>query len=119
MLESWNKWALLPLRLVIGFGFAAHGFAKLSAGPDKFAGILQMIGVPAPTFMAWLTALIELVDGLAMMAGAFVSIVSIPLIIIMLVAMLTVHLPFGFSAIKLMGMSGTVPQFGCRGESAV
>jgi hypothetical protein len=26
----------LPLRLVIGFGFAAHGYAKLSRGPENF-----------------------------------------------------------------------------------
>lgn len=36
---SWGKWALLPLRLIIGYGFMAHGFAKLSRGPEGFAGI--------------------------------------------------------------------------------
>ncbi len=35
--------ALLPLRLMIGFGFAAHGYAKLSKGPDGFAAILQTL----------------------------------------------------------------------------
>ncbi|MBA2734001.1 MAG: DoxX family protein [Acidobacteria bacterium] len=115
MFKSWNKWTLLPLRLLIGFGFAAHGFSKLSAGPQKFAGILQEIGVPLPNLMAWLTALIEFFGGLAVMAGAFVWIVSIPLIIIMLVATFTIHLPYGFSAIKLMGMAGNIPQFGTPG----
>ncbi len=60
---------------------------------------------------AWVTALIEFFGGLAIMAGAFVPIVNVPLIIIMLVAMLTVHLPFGFSSITLKGMNGNVPQF--------
>ena len=28
------RWALVPLRLVVGFGFAYHGYAKLERGPD-------------------------------------------------------------------------------------
>lgn len=112
---SWGKWALLPLRLIIGYGFMAHGFAKLSRGPEGFAGILQTIGVPAPGLMAWLTALVEFFGGLAIIAGALVAIVSIPLAITMLVAMFTVHLPYGFSSIKLMGMTESGPQFGTPG----
>ncbi len=115
MFESWSKWALLPLRLLIGFGFAAHGFSKLSAGPQKFAGMLQTIGIPAPGLTAWMTALFEFCGGLAVMSGAFVPIVSVPLIVIMLVAMFTIHLPYGFSAIKLMGIKDNVPQFGTPG----
>ena len=30
-------WALLPLRLLVGYGFAAHGYAKLARGPAAFA----------------------------------------------------------------------------------
>ena len=103
---------MLPLRLIIGFGFMAHGYAKLSKGVDGFANILQTIGIPAPGLTAWMTALVELFGGLAILAGAFIPIVSIPLIIIMLVAMFTVHLPFGFSSVALTGMTAGVPQFG-------
>ncbi len=113
--ESWSEWALLPLRLIIGFGFMAHGYAKLSAGPQKFAGMLQTIGVPAPSLAAWMTALVEFFGGLAVMAGAFIPIVSIPLTIVMLVALFTIHLPFGFSSIKLMGITESGPQFGTPG----
>jgi len=113
--ESWSEWALLPLRLIIGFGFMAHGFAKLSAGPQKFAGMLQTIGIPAPGLAAWMTALVEFFGGLAVMAGAFIPIVSIPLTIVMLVAMVTVHLPYGFSSIKLMWITESGPQFGTPG----
>jgi len=90
---------------MIGFGFAAHGYAKLSKGPDGFAAILQTLGIPAPGVMAWLTALSELFGGLELKAGALVPIVSVPLAIIMLVAMFTIHLPYGFSSIKLMGLT--------------
>jgi putative oxidoreductase len=86
---------------MIGFGFAAHGYAKLRKGPDGFAAILQTLGIPAPGVMAWLTALSELFGGLALKAGALVPIVSVPLAIIMLVAMFTIHLPYGLLSIKL------------------
>lgn len=110
--NSWSAWALLPLRLIIGFGFMAHGYSKLSKGVDGFANILQTIGIPAPGLAAWTTALVEFFGGFAVLAGAFVPIVSIPLVIIMLTALFTVHLPYGFSSIKLMAMTTDGAQFG-------
>lgn len=106
---------MLPLRLIIGFGFMAHGYAKLSRGTEGFANILQTLGVPAPGLMAWATALIELFGGFAILLGVFVPIISIPLIIIMLVAMFMVHLPYGFSSIKLMAMTADGAKFGTVG----
>jgi putative oxidoreductase len=67
-----SGWGLLPLRLMIGFGFAAHGWAKLSRGPEHFAVILSALGVPQPHLMAWVTPRVELIGGLSLMAGAFV-----------------------------------------------
>ncbi len=113
--DSWSAWAMLPLRLIIGFGFMAHGYAKLSKGVDGFADILKTIGVPAPGLAEWATALIEFFGGLAILAGAFVPLVSIPLVIIMFVALFTVHLTFGFSSIKLTAMTASGPQFGTVG----
>ncbi len=113
--ESRGEWALLPLRLIVGFGFTAHGYAKLSAVPQKFGKILQTIGVPVPDLTAWMTALIEFFGGLAVLAGAFIPIVSIPLAVIMLTAMFTVHLPFGFSSIKLKEITDSGPVFGTPG----
>jgi DoxX len=50
-----SRWAPIPLRLIVGYGFMAHGFAKLAKGPDAFASILHALGVPAPHLMAWAT----------------------------------------------------------------
>src|SRR3954468_12720430 len=87
-----GHWAPLPLRLIIGFGFMAHGWAKLSRGPSGFAKLLAQIGTPLPEATAWVSTFVELVGGLAIFVGAFVEVVSIPLIVMMLVAMFTVHL---------------------------
>src|SRR6266852_6609807 len=84
------RWAPIPLRLIIGFGFLQHGFSKLSKGPDAFAGILQAMGVPVPHFMAWSTILVELLGGCAVILGAFVPLVSLPMAAVLLVAMFTV-----------------------------
>ena len=109
------RWAPIPLRLIVGFGFMQHGFAKLSKGPDAFAGILQAMGVPAPHFMAWSTILVELLGGCAVILGAFVPLVSLPMAAVLLVATFTVQLPYGFSSIKLLAVTAAGAQFGPPG----
>src|SRR5215831_6321613 len=64
------RWAPLPLRLIVGYGFMQHGFAKLARGFDAFPAILQAIGVPAPHLMGWLTILVEIFGGASRCAGA-------------------------------------------------
>src|SRR5258708_670579 len=109
------RWAPIPLRLIEGYGFMEHGFAKLSKGVDSFANILQAMGVPDPHFMARLTILTELLGGFAVILGAFVAIVSLPMAAVLLVAMFTVHLPYGFSSIKLIRVTASGAQFGPPG----
>jgi putative oxidoreductase len=98
--------------LAVGFGLAFHGHAKLTRGPEHFAAILTAMEVPAPTWMAWSTTLLELVGGACIMAGAFVTPMSLPLIVIMLTAMFGVHFQYGYSSIRLMGVSQAGAQFG-------
>lgn len=111
----WRRWAPLPIRLVIGYGFIAHGWAKLSRGPAGFARLLDQVGAPLPEVTAWASTLVEALGGLAILAGAFVAVVSVPLIVMMLVAMFTVHLRNGFSAINTVGLTADGPQFGPPG----
>ena len=111
----WRRWAPLPLRLVIGYGFISHGWAKLSRGPAGFAKLLDQIGAPLPELTAWVSTLIEILGGLAILAGGFVTVLSVPLIVMMLVAMFTVHLRYGFSAINTIGLTADGPQFGPPG----
>lgn len=92
-----------------------HGWAKLSRGPAGFGRLLEQIGVPAPGLTAWVAALVELVGGAAITAGAFVAFTSIPLIAMMLVAMFTIHFRYGFSSINTIGLAPDGPRFGPPG----
>jgi len=105
------RYAMLPLRLVVGYGFLAHGLAKWSKGPAAFASILHAVGVPAPQLMAWTTILVEVFGGAAILLGAFVALVSIPAIVLLGVAVFAVHLPYGFSSIKIVSFVGGRAQF--------
>lgn len=105
-------WALLPLRLMVGFGFAAHGYAKLSRGPANFAAIVAALGFPAPLFTAWATSLLEFLGGILVMVGAFVVPLSIPLAAIMATAMFGVHFRYGFSSIRLKALTAAGAEFG-------
>jgi len=110
-----RQWAALPLRLIVGYGFVAHGYAKVMNGPQRFAASLHALGVPASHSMAWLTIAFELFGGLAVLVGAWIPFVSVPLSAILLVAVVTVHLPYGFSSIKLREVTAAGPQFGPPG----
>ena len=114
-----NQWAALPLRLIVGYGFIVHGWAKLSRGPDTFSVVLHTLGVPAPHLLAWLTTLVELAGGFAMLAGAFVALASLPMAVVLLTALYTVHLPYGFFSVKLAEVSMSGVKFGPVGYEVI
>jgi len=110
-----ERWAVFPIRVLVGYGFMAHGYAKIVRGPHYFVATLHALGVPWPGLMGWMTIVIELLGGLAVLIGAFLPLVSMPLATILLVAAVTVHLPYGFSSIKLQAVTSDGPQFGKPG----
>ena len=95
-----QRYAALPLRAIAGGGFIQHGWAKIVKGPDAFAAILQALHVPFPHLSAYLTISVELLGGAALLFGAFIAWASVPAVVILLTAMFTVHLPYGFSSSK-------------------
>ena len=109
------RWSAFPLRLMVGAGFMIHGYLKLGRGVDVFAAALAGLGIPAPGLMAWLTVAIELIAGAAVLAGVRVTLMTIPMIIVLLVAMIEVHWQFGFSSIKFLAVTVDGPQFGKPG----
>jgi putative oxidoreductase len=110
-----KEWAAIPLRMIVGYGFMEHGYAKFVKGPEWFATILQALHVPVPHLMAWLTILVELIGGAAVLTGAFIRLASIPMVIVLLTAMFSVHLRYGFSSIKLMAITPTGARLGPAG----
>ena len=118
-LRTFRRWAPLPLRLIVGYGFIVHGFAKLSRGPDTFAAVLHTIGVPLPHLLAWLTTLVELIGGSAILVGAFVPIAAMPMAIVLVTALLTIHLPYGFFSVKLVEVSASGTKFGPVGYEVI
>jgi putative oxidoreductase len=93
----------------------AHGYSKLAHNPSHFAAILHALTVPAPELIAWVTIVTEVVGGAAVLLGAFVPLVSIPMAVVLLTAMFTTQLPYGFLAIKLQGVTAAGAQFGPPG----
>jgi putative oxidoreductase len=114
-----SRLAPLPLRLIVGYGFMAHGFAKLSRGPETFAVVLHTIGTPMPFLLAWLTTLVELIGGFAILIGAFVPIVSLPMAVVLLTALFTIHLPYGFFSVKLVEVTESGTKFGSVGYEII
>lgn len=113
--KDYRQIAPLFLRLAAGAGFVNHGWAKLIRGPEHFGALLAQLHVPFPQLMSWISALTELFGGLALITGLLVSLVSIPLIGTMLVAMFTIHIHYGFSAVKTIGLTSQGPLFGPPG----
>jgi putative oxidoreductase len=99
-------WYAIPLRLIVSYGFMEHGYAKLTRGMESFPTILHSLGMPAPDLLAWATILVELLGGFAVLVGAFIPIASAPMIVVLLVAIFTVHLPNGFSSLQSVDATG-------------
>lgn len=88
---------LLFTRLILAYGF--YGPAKM-----KLKDIHSMIDwfsslhIPMPTINAYLATGTEVLGVICLTLGLFTRIISIPLIIVMIVAIITVHLHNGFEA---------------------
>ena len=113
--QTLRHWAPVAIRLIVGYGFMAHGFAKLLRGPETFTVVLHAMGLPFASLLSWATVAVEILGGLAILLGAFITLASIPMIIVLLVAIVTVHLPYGFSSIKILSYDASGAHFGQPG----
>lgn len=87
-----NAWLpLLLLRLFVGYFFLETGWGKLH-NLDTFTQRFVEWGIPMPAFNAALSAWTELVGGALILTGLATRLISIPLIINMVVAVITVKL---------------------------
>lgn len=99
-LKSYNHHIMLLLvRVMVGIVFAYHGYSKLM-DIEKTAGFFTNVGIPGGELMAWFVALVELIGGLALIAGVYTSYAAILLTIVMIVAILVVHLGGGYKGME-------------------
>jgi len=87
-------WGLLILRLVLGFNFAMHGFAKFDGGIENTSRWFESLGLPG--ILAYGVALLEVLGGFGLMIGLFTRMLSFLYMIVMVVAIYKVRLSSGF-----------------------
>lgn len=111
-----RHWAL-PLRIILGLSFMVHGAPKLfdAQAHRQFQGMLGQLGVPLAPLMSWVVGAVEFFGGIALVLGVFTWIAAGLLVVDMLVALLLVHAPAGWSAVHIVGTSERGPVFGMPG----
>lgn len=91
---------LLRLYLVPVFWMAGtHKLSDMPATIAWFGNPEWGLGLPFPTLLAWLAALTESAGAILLLVGLAVRWISIGLMVTMLVAIVTVHWPYGWQAI--------------------
>ena len=77
-------------RLAMSWIFLSSGFGKF-ADVAGFSAMLAKRGVPAPSFMGWLGAIVEFGGGLLILLGIKIRYVAILVILFVIVATLISH----------------------------
>jgi putative oxidoreductase len=65
--------------------------------------------------VGWLTIIVELVGGLMILVGALIPLAALPMMILLFVAIITVHLSNEFSSIKPRSFDAAGAHFGQPG----
>jgi putative oxidoreductase len=97
VLQYFQSIALLLARFVVAYGFLDPALNKWK-DIDAVAGWFSSMGIPFPTLNAYMAASTEIIGVVLLTLGLFTRLISIPLMVIMVVAIATVHLANGFSA---------------------
>jgi len=95
--EYGKSLALLFARVVVAYGFYEPAMMKWK-DIGSVAEWFGSMGIPFPTLNAYMAASTEVLGVVLLTLGLLTRAISIPLIVVMIVAIVTVHLPHGFSA---------------------
>ena len=88
---------LLFIRLVLAYGFWGPAMMKWN-NINAIADWFKDMGIPFPVVNAYLAATTELTGSVFLLLGFATRLISLPLMIVMSVAIFSVHLPNGFEA---------------------
>ena len=91
--SSRSAWGLLLLRLVVGWVFLSEGILKFLDPHSLGAGRFAKIGIPYPNLSGPFVGVVEIVCGAALILGLRTSLVAIPLLIDIAVAIVTTKWP--------------------------
>ena len=91
------------VRLIIGGMMVVHGLDKLLDGPAGFGQFLGQLEVPAPTLLAWLVTLLELVGGAMLVVGFLSRLVALLMTVELIAAIALVSWPSGLIAAEGVG----------------
>lgn len=97
ILSNGQSISLFFARIAVAYGFYEPAMQKWS-DISSVASWFSSMGIPFPTLNAYMAASTELLGVVLLTLGLFTRLISIPLIIVMVVAIMTVHLTHGFSA---------------------
>lgn len=84
-----NSKSTVLIRLMVGMVFLSEGIQKFLFPAIRGAGRFEKIGLPDPAFLGSFVGTVEIFCGILIIMGLFTRLVSIPLIIIMLIAIAT------------------------------
>lgn len=84
-----NEKTTIIIRLIVGAVFLSEGIQKFLFPAFRGAGRFEKIGLPAPELLGSVVGIFEILCGVCILLGLLTRLASIPLIIIMLVAMAT------------------------------
>ena len=88
-----NTYTPLLIRLMVGAVFLSEGIQKFLF-PDKLGvGRFIKIGLPVPEFFGYFVPSFEVSCGILILIGLYTRLASIPLIIIMIVAIISTKIP--------------------------
>jgi len=93
ILQNFQSLSLLLARLAVAYGFYEPAMSKWK-DIDGIASWFGTMGIPFPTLNAYMAASTEALGIVLLTLGLFTRLISIPLMVVMVVA----HLAHGFSA---------------------
>jgi len=97
--ENLQSIALLSVRFILAYTFFAPAMMKWG-DITSTASWFESMGIPLPTLNAYMAASTEIAGVILLTLGLFSRLISIPLIITMLVAIVTVHGANGYNVIS-------------------
>ena len=97
LLDKGRDFALLGLRLALAYGFYGPAMMKWD-DISAVAAWFGSMGMPLPTLNAYMSASTEMAGVVLLTLGLATRFISIPLMVVMLVAIFMVHLPNGFGS---------------------